>query len=321
MTSLDPAVLEDPLAANVVDSLRVLKAAIHQLSVAIAGDAALVPPPLQFRIARGESVDFSVHVSDMLSLGFDESGSVTRNPAGALVCSPACLEAARAVNIAKDQFATDCRAFLKSRLYATGREQLSKLFQSERMFTISLRQAYRPLIVCEKPVSNIGFALSRKGRSITIISPDQAISLLINRFGDEHAPRIEAIVNLFERSGASLYRIWENEARLTANLIFEQEENDATEEEKGKTKPKLIYAHSLILMPYGKTRVQCNVKSDRDWDILFSDRVRATRRDRRISNLPIIPKSNIYSDMIFDHLCVTVPFAEPKASSSNGEDE
>jgi hypothetical protein len=201
---LDPAVLEDPRAVAVIETLRALKVANHHLSMAIAGDAALVPPPLQFRLAKGEGVDFSVHVSNMLSLGFDESGSVTRNPYGLIVVSPTCLDAAKRVNAAKDAFAVACRAFLKSRFYPTAREQLSSLFQSERMFTISLRQAYRHLIVCDQPISHIGFTLARKGRSITTFTPEKAIAYLVYRFGDEHAERVESIIELFVRAGAPL---------------------------------------------------------------------------------------------------------------------
>jgi hypothetical protein len=304
---LDAGLLDDPRAVTVVETLRALKEANHLLSIAIAGDAAFVPPPLQFRLARGEGVDFSVHISNMLSLGFDESGSVTRNPYGLIVVSPSCLDAAKRVNDAKDAFANACRAFLKSRFYPTAREQLSTLFQSERMFTISLRQAYRHLIVCDMPISKIGFTLARKGRSITTFSPEKAIAHLVYRFGDEHAARIQSIVDLFVNSGAPLYRVWNAEPRLSANITFED----------GST--KMIHAHSLVLAPYGKHPTLSNVNSDKDWDILFAERIRATRKDRIISSIPIIPKTTIHSTIDFDHLCTTVPFAEPKGKASEDE--
>lgn len=285
-------------AQVVAERLRALKEANRVLAFALNNDQTNVTPPLRFTLVWGESTPFSAHVSDLLSLGFDDSsGSVTRNPYGIVVVSPNCINLALAVNEAKDQFATACRTLVKGQVYRTGRELISKIAQSEQVYTLSLRQAYRHLLVSEHPISRIGFSFARKGRSIKVISHDDASKRLIEQLGEEHTDLAIRTVQHFVSAKAPLYLVWNNPERLIANITY------------ADMSQKALGAHSLILTPQGTTPVSCNIASDQDWNILAGARIRAPRHDRKISEIPILPHTHIHPTIEYEHLCQTQPGA------------
>lgn len=172
----------------------------------------------------------------LAAIAFPSGDGLTHVLPGVLGASPATLQLAHTVNTAKLRFKAAVAA-LRDAAEEGGRNAVREVLVEAGHETLSLRQAYREIIVLDATPERIGFTWMKAVRSVRAIARGAAEEYLHATIGDEWrlANALDAIHRL--PASAPLYLVREVKPHLRANITVVPGER------------RLVMAHSPIVFP------------------------------------------------------------------------
>lgn len=229
-------------------------------------------------VARGGTVPMEAGVNALCSLDFpvDRNDGLTRRQPGIIGVLAEDLPLIEETNLAKESFAKACQALQARKEGRAGRELVKRSLQDLGRSTLSLRQAYRKLLVTTERPTTVSFTTSHKGRAIEEVSREHAVSWL--RGNDEQVAHGTEVLMSLDKS-LPLYVSYPLNPHFRVNLRFPD----------GSTTAHI--AHSPLLVPLQPGQ-------DLNWyplDPSWTPRDRQIRADKQISDQPLIPGTRIYT--------------------------
>lgn len=201
---------------------------------------------------------------------------LTHTEPGLIGVRPPTLALAETVNTLKTRLTHQVLALRTAYGAGGARTRALALLRAEGAPRVSLRQAYRHLLVLDAAPERIGFSYARAHRSIRTLTFDAASTLIENIFDDEQ-DRAQALERLHAHRHRPLYQVYPASAHLRANLVWPD----------GRRQARL--AHSALLYPAaaGDPIPAYRTPNDRAG-------ARAARSDLRIAREPLIAHTPIH---------------------------
>ncbi|WP_410951544.1 hypothetical protein [Pseudomonas sp. S1(2024)] len=222
------------------------------------------------------------------SLWYEEGvsdGRVTPIWLGAMAVDSDVLAAAAQVNRNKDQFQSIVIAAKKrlrdlhAQSVAGTDKSFRRLMNEIGLGRLSLRMAYRHIPLLEKTPESIRFSFSSSGKSITRITPEQAlIELHETGFTGSHIDYQATILRKIHPD-TPLAKIQHLAGYYKANLKFENEPFR-------KTLPTFL----PILYPAGEREPDRQLEVPEAWST-----IRNRRKDQKLCSIPLIPTLRIHT--------------------------
>jgi hypothetical protein len=268
---------------------------MEQLSIAVSKSIRETDAELYVWIDEGRTSAErrALAAKAIASVAFPAGEGLTHVLPGVIGASTETMNLARALNDAKARFkasvtnlrevAEDGRAEIRQVLFEAGHPDLS------------LRQAYRMILITPSTPLRIGFTWTTATRSVKSITRSAAEEYLYSTLREEW--RLNQAINTLHRlpAEAPLYMVHEVKPHLRANITLAEDQR------------RIIMAHSPILIPLAENQApplhgqpaRPKVLEEGADEVFETGRAgkRLPRSNRIIASHPLIPGTSLYTSL------------------------